>query len=58
MAIGKLYRSSDEQFVADVDYHLQNESSTSWWGELILTEYSRLVDGGGYIIEIADKRKG
>ena len=58
MGIGKLYMPSDEQFVAEVDYNLQDESPTNWWGELILTEYRRISDGGGYIIELEDKRKG
>ena len=58
MAIGKLYMPSDEQFVAEVDYNLQDDSPSGWWGELILTEYRRISDGGGYIIELEDKRQG
>ena len=58
MATGKLYRSDDEQFVADISYQFQDMSPTSWWGELTLVEYKRISDGGGYIIELEDERKG
>ena len=58
MAIGKLYTSSDEQFVAEVSYQFQDESETNWWGELSLVEYKRIGDAGGYIIELEDKRRG
>ena len=58
MAIGRLYRSSDEQFVAEVSYQFQDDSETNWWGELSLVEYSRIGDAGGYILELEDKRRG
>ncbi len=58
MSIGKLYMSNEEEFVANVNYRLQSESPTNWWGELTLIEYRRISDGGGYIIELEDKRKG
>lgn len=58
MAIGKLYRSNDEEFVAEVTYQFQDESETSWWGELSLVEYKRIGDSGGFIIELEDKRRG
>ena len=58
MAIGRLYRSNDKKFVAKVNYQLQNESPTNWWGELTLIDYARISDGGGYIIRLEDKRKG
>ena len=57
MGIGKLYRSDDEQFEADVSYRLQRESATDYRGELILKQYGRIGDGDGYIIELEDKRK-
>ena len=59
MAIGRLYftESNEEQLVGYVDYRLQSESSTSWWGELVLIEYKPLKDGD-YIIELDDGRKG
>lgn len=46
--IGKLYRFSDEQFVADINYQLLGETLTNFWGELIPTEYVRIGDGGDY----------
>ena len=58
MSIGKLYDADGEQFVGDVNYRLHNASPTNWWGELTLVEYSRISDGGDYIIELEDKRKG
>jgi hypothetical protein len=54
---GKLYRSSDEQFIANVNYQFQHESPNRWWGELILVEYKRISDGPGYILELEDNRK-
>ncbi|MFC1915266.1 hypothetical protein ACFLW4_01010 [Chloroflexota bacterium] len=58
MTIGKLYRSSDNQFVAEVNYQFQDESATNWWGELTLTDYLRISESDGYIIELEDNRKG
>ena len=58
MSTGKLYRFDDEQFAVDVDYQLQTDSPTNWWGELTLMEYSRISDGSGYRIELEDNRKG
>jgi len=40
MAVGKLYKlGSGEEFIAGVNYQFHDESETSWWGELVLTEY-------------------
>ena len=58
MAIGKLYRSDDEQFIANVNYQLQVASEAKWWGELTLIEYIRIADGDAYVIELEDNRKG
>ena len=58
MGIGKLYSYRDEQLVGDVNYRLHNDSPTNWWGELTLVEYKRISEGGGYILELEDKRKG
>ena len=58
MAIGKLYMSSDEQFVMEVEYTLQSHSKENWWGELIPMEYRRISDGSGYILELEDLRQG
>jgi len=58
VAIGKLFKSGDDQFMADITYQFHDESPTSWWGELTLTQYGRISDGGGYIIELEDERQG
>ena len=57
MAIGKLFMSSNEELVGEVEYQLHNESQTGWWGELSFIEYHRINDGS-YIIELEDERKG
>ena len=57
MAIGKLYRSSDDELLAEVNYQFQHEDELRWWGELTLVDYVRLKDGTGYIIELEDGRK-
>ena len=58
MGKGKLYRSDDEQLLGDIDYQFQDTSETSWWGELIFIDYVRISDGGGYILELEDCRRG
>lgn len=58
MSIGRLYRQSDNQFVAEVNYQFQDESATSWWGELTLTDYVRINESDWYVIELEDMRKG
>ncbi len=58
MAIGKLYLDDGEQPIGEVDYQLYDESLTGWWGELVLTEYRRMSDGNGYILELGDGRRG
>ena len=58
MAIGKLYNVYDGQLLAEVDYNCYDESRVSWWGELTLTEFQRLQDGDGYLIEMVDGRQG
>jgi hypothetical protein len=55
---GKLYRFSDDQFVADVDYQLfHHEAATNWWGEISLVGSPHLSEGDRYIIELEDKRR-
>ncbi|MFC1903683.1 hypothetical protein ACFLXJ_02100 [Chloroflexota bacterium] len=58
MSIGKLYKLSDNQFVAEVNYQFQDASSARWWGELSLTSYLRISEGEGYMLELEDNRKG
>ena len=58
MTIGKLYQSSDEEFITEVNYKLQDETETTWWGELTLTDYKRIKDNDLYIIELDDNRWG
>jgi hypothetical protein len=57
MALGKLYNEINNELLAGVDYHLFDETNNNWWGDLTLTEYKRLADGG-YVLELADGRKG
>ena len=57
MAIGKLYQSLNDEFIAEVNYQFQHEESQRWWGELTLVEYVRVKDGSGYVIELEDGRK-
>ncbi|MFQ5836025.1 MAG: hypothetical protein ACE5HR_08925 [bacterium] len=58
MRIGKLYRLSDNQFVADVNYQLfQYEVAKNLWGELTLSDHALLNEGDVFVIELEDKRK-
>jgi len=57
VSTGKLYRSSDEQLIANVDYQFQHRSLQRWWGELTPIEYARISDGSGYILELEDGYK-
>jgi len=57
VATGRLYQSSDEKLIAVVNYQLQHESETRWWGELILVDYVRIKDGSGYLLELEDGRR-
>jgi len=58
VSVGKLYRLSDGQFVADVDYRLLHHgAATNWWGELTLRDNAHLNEGDRFIIELEDKRQ-
>ena len=58
MSIGKLYRLSDGQFVANVSYRLfNNDAATNWWGELALIDNVRLNEGDRFIIVLEGNRK-
>ena len=58
MSIGRLYNLSDNKLVAKVNYQLQDDSATNWWGELTLTDYMRINEKEEYKIKLEDKRKG
>jgi len=58
MAAGKLYNGINGQLEVGIDYRLFDETPNNWWGELMLSEYKRIADGNGYIIELSDGRKG
>jgi len=60
---GKLYEAGGEEFIANISYQAHEELATKpglkrWSGELTLVENVRIRDGGSYIIELEDKRKG
>jgi len=57
MANGKLYFDGGD-FIVNVDYRFYDESTVSWWGELVPKEYRRLSDGDGYLLELEDGRRG
>ena len=57
MHSGKLYRSSEEQFVTNISYRLLVDSHTSINGELIPVDYVQVSDGTDYIVELEDSRK-
>ena len=58
MGVGKLFRQSDNQFVAKVDYQVfTNPAAANWWGELTLIDNVRLSEGDRFIIELKNKRK-
>ncbi len=54
---GKIYRA-DNEFIVDVKYQFYDDSEYGWWGELVPTEYRRIIEGGGFVIELEDGRKG
>jgi hypothetical protein len=58
LTLGKLYSGNNSEMVVGIDYRLFDETQNNWWGELTLTEYKRLTDGNGYVLELADGRKG
>jgi hypothetical protein len=58
MAIGRLFHAFTGELVMGVDYRLLDETPNNWWGELTLADYKRISDGDGYLIELADGRKG
>jgi hypothetical protein len=58
MGVGKLYKTGDSEFVADVDYHIfQHQAATNWWGELTLARRVPLDEGDVFEIEFEDRRR-
>ena len=57
MAIGRLYQSREDNFLAEVNYQFQHESEQRWWGELTLVDYVRFKDGSGFVLELVDGRR-
>ena len=57
MSTGKLYESHSEEFIAEVNYQFQHETTGRWWGELTFIDYVRIKDGSNYILELEDGRK-
>ncbi len=58
MSTGKLYLAYTGEMVMEVDYRLYDETTNNWWGELTLTDFRRIEDGDGYMLELADGRRG
>ncbi len=58
MATGKLFRAYTGEMLMEVDYRIFDETPNNWWGELTLTDFRRIDDGDGYLLELADGRKG
>jgi hypothetical protein len=58
VAIGRLFLSVEGELVGNVEYHLHEETPAKWWGELVLTEYKRISEGAGYVLELEDSRSG
>ncbi len=58
MALGKLYRLGDSEFVAEVNYHVfEHPAATNWWGELTLVNYVPISEGDMFEIEFEDRRR-
>jgi hypothetical protein len=57
VSVGRLYQSSDETFIGEVNYQFQHDEPPRWWGELTLVDYVRIKDGSGYILELEDGRR-
>ncbi|ACZ62183.1 MULTISPECIES: hypothetical protein [Dehalococcoides] len=56
MALGNIYLG--DQLIGQVEYTLQDNSDSRWWGELVFTEYHKVADGGGYSILTEDGKQG
>jgi hypothetical protein len=58
VGIGKLYRLSDNQLLAQVNYQLfEHPAASNWWGELTLVDNTLLDEGEMFLIELEDRRR-
>ena len=58
MALGKLYKLGDEEFAADVNYHIfEHPAATNGWGELTFIDNVSLDEGEMFEIEFEDRRR-
>ncbi len=55
--LGTLYGPDGEQYVSSIEYKVYGDSQTYLRGELRPREYSRIDNGGVYVIELEDKRR-
>jgi len=60
---GNLYEANSEKLISTVSYKIHEELTIEgtlekWWGELTLTDSTRIGDGDRYLIELEDERKG
>jgi len=58
MAIGKLYTSRDNQFIADISYRIyENGESPKWSGELTIAGSYQIDENDIFIIELENGRQ-
>ena len=59
---GKLMKPSSEEVLTLVDYSIFTEASLDgserWQGELLSIDSVKIIDGGRYMIELEDSRRG
>ena len=58
MQHGILFHAYNDEAGIEIEYRLFDSHPNNWWGELTLSDYRRISDGDGYIIELADGRRG
>ncbi len=54
---GRLFKSNEEQIVANVRYRLLGQAPSKTWGELVPVECGQISDGGDYIVELENNNK-
>jgi hypothetical protein len=58
VSLGKLYSLDSGELLVGIDYQVYDESIVGWWGELVFTEYRHINDGGRFVLELEDGRRG